>query len=332
MIDEQDPSAAQDAQPAAFAAQRLGPHVDVEAAGQVEQVVESSLEFHRGSIKRAGGDADNSFAVMNARTETRRSVVDAPGADQAQLDRHLDLLERGLGDLQLQVRRLQKLAAMGTMSAVLAHEFNNLLTPIVGYAQHALQQSDADRMRTALEKTLAHAQRAALLCAKVMGMACDDRMGPEPTPLRPLMEDTIACLGRDLEKDGIEARIDVDPGLVARVHAASLQQALFNLVLNARQALLGRRGRMEIAARRSPEGDLLIGVRDNGPGIRPEMIESIFEPFFTTRNRPDRPDRRGLGLGLTISRQLIEELGGRLTVESRYGHGAEFTIRLPAGE
>lgn len=248
------------------------------------------------------------------------------------VQKQLEQLESHFSDLQRQVQRLQRLAALGTMSAMLAHEFNNLMTPIVGYAQFALQRKDPAQMATALEKTLKHSRRAASLCEKVLGMASDQQMGPTPTPVRPLALDALECLGRDLEKDGIEVGIDVDESLTVRAVAASLQQVLFNLVINARQATLGKRGRLTISAARTEQNEIRICVSDSGQGIRPEHIDQVFEPFFTTKSRQDQPDRRGLGLGLTISRQLIEESGGRLTVESRYGHGATFSIWLPSAD
>lgn len=248
------------------------------------------------------------------------------------VQKQLDGLERHFVDLQRQIQRLQKFAAMGTMSAILAHEFNNLITPVIAYSEYALRANDAALMQSALDKTLKHARRAADLCRRILGMACDDQMGPVPTRLRPLVVDAVECLARDLEKDCIDVSIDVDDAMSARIHAASIQQVLFNLILNARQAMLGRRGRLVIRAECGSDDRILLHIADNGPGIKADVIEEIFEPFYTTKSRHDRPDRRGLGLGLTISRQLAEENGGTLTVQSRYGHGATFTLALPAAE
>jgi signal transduction histidine kinase len=232
--------------------------------------------------------------------------------------------------MQKQIHRLQKLAGLGTMSAILAHEFNNLLTPIIGYVQAAQQRDDPRFTATALEKTLAHARHAAGLCAKVLGMASDDTSAPIPTDLRPLVEDALECLGRDPLRDGIVVSIEVSPTLQARINPAAVRQVLFNLLLNARQAMLDRRGTLAITAQRAGDRLVRLSVRDSGPGIAPDLLPRIFEPFVTTKSRADRPDRAGLGLGLYVSRQLVEECGGKLTVESRPGHGATFTLWLPA--
>ncbi len=262
-----------------------------------------------------------------------RSPIDQKSARQAggDLEHQIDGLEHHLAGLQDQVQRLQRLASLGTVSAMLAHEFNNILTPIVSYAQYALKRDDHDLMRTALDKTLTNSRRMTELCERVLGLASDDSMGPRNVAIRPLAVDAAECLGRDLEKDNIELITDVPPDLPAHVHAGHLQQVLFNLVLNARQALLGRRGRLTISGRPTDDGRIVLTVSDNGPGIKAEDLDRVFEPFFTTKRQHDKPDRRGIGLGLPICQQLVEDMGGTITVESEPGRGAAFTLTIPAG-
>lgn len=261
-----------------------------------------------------------------------------PAADQStpqptgNVSRQIDDLEQHMASLHEQVHRLQRLASVGTVSTMLVHEINNIMTPIVSYTQYALQRDDADLTRTAMEKTLRQAKRLTGLCERVMGLAADDRMGPSDTLIRPLAGDAVECLGRALDKDDIELLIDVPDDLKARVHASSLQQVLFNLVLNARQAMLGRRGRLAISGTQTDARYVEIGVADTGPGIRPENLDRIFEPFYSTKINQAQSDRRGIGLGLTICRELIEEQGGTIAVRSEFGAGATFTLTLPATE
>lgn len=241
------------------------------------------------------------------------------------LEDHLDLLQR-------QVQHLQRLASLGTVSAMLAHEFNNGLTPIISYCQYAQQRDDVELMRTAVDKTLKSAQRLALLCRRVLGMAVDDQMGPTDTPILPLVSETLECLGRSLEKDNITLTIDVAEDLKARATPGSLQQVLFNLVINARQAMLDRAGGLTISAQPASDGVVKIEVRDSGPGIRADHLGKVFEPFFTTKDHEGETDRRGIGLGLHICKQLMEEQGGTIVVASRPGEGTTFTLTLPAAE
>ncbi len=253
-------------------------------------------------------------------------------AMQTDLVAHLDGLEQRMGLLQRQVEQLQRLATLGTISTMLAHEFNNILTPIVSYCGYALQRGDTDLLRTAVEKTHQNAQRMTRLCGKYLGMAVDDQMGPVDTLLHPLVSDAVECLGRDLDKDNIALTIDVPQDLKARATAGSLQQVLFNLVINARQAMLGRAGQLRIGAMRTDEGKVVIEIADNGPGIKPEHIECIFEPFFSTKGHENKRDRHGIGLGLHICRQLMEEQGGSIEVRSEFGKGATFILTLPASQ
>lgn len=247
------------------------------------------------------------------------------------LERQLDGLEDRLVDLHKQVQRLQRMASLGTISAILAHEFNNLLTPMLTYCQYALSRDDPDLIKTAVEKSHKNAKRLSMLCGKILGMASDQQMGPGDTRVKPLLCDAVECVGRDFEKDRIQVTIDAPDGLTASAHAGHLQQVLFNLVLNARQAMLDQPGRLSLRARRMDAGGVEITVADTGCGIRPDHLDRIFEPFFSTRDHERTSDRRGIGLGLHICRQLMEEQDGTITVESRPGHGATFTLTLPAG-
>ncbi len=253
-----------------------------------------------------------------------------PSQTNMDLERQLE----GLGDrlvlLQRQVEQLQRLASLGTVCAMVAHEFNNTLTPIISYCQYALQREDGEMMRTAVDKTLKNAGRLSLLCRRVLGMAADDQMGPTDTAILPLVTDAVECLGRDLEKDNITLTVEVAEDLKVRVTPGSLQQVLFNLIINARQAMADRSGSLRVSARPTGDDRVVIEVADSGPGIRPEHLDDIFEPFFTTRQHEERSDRRGIGLGLHICRQLMTEQEGAITVSSKPGEGATFTLTLPA--
>lgn len=262
--------------------------------------------------------------------EPRGIAADAEVGDPGLiLEQQLDSLERQMGNLQRQVQQLQRLAALGTVSAILAHEFNNILTPMLTYSQYALSQDDPAFLRTAVEKNHKHAKRLATLCGKILGMATNDQMGPIDTEIKPLLTDAVECVGRALDKDNIQITLDAPADLKARVHGGALQQVLFNLVLNARQAMLDQPGRLTLVALATEDGRVRITVSDTGCGIKPENLEKIFESFYTTKGHEDPLDRRGIGLGLYVSRQLIEEQDGEIAVESEPGRGTTFTITLP---
>jgi len=237
-------------------------------------------------------------------------------------------VERHLAELEVQVRQLQRQAALGTMSAMLAHEFNNLLTPLIGYCQYAQANPEPANLRKAVDKTVTAAARIKGLCERVMGLASDDAADGGPVALRTMVTDTLEGLGRELAKDRITTAIEIPPDL--RVGgAAGLQQVLLNLVINARQAMLGTGGSLILRASRRADGAVEIAVIDSGPGIAPENLERIFEPFFTTKRGESSIERQGMGLGLAVCRRIMSEMGGEIRVASEPGRGATFTLVVP---
>lgn len=252
--------------------------------------------------------------------------------DAYDLQAQLDLLAVQADQMKLQLRRAQKLASLGTTAAMIAHEFNNLFTPVVAYAQHAVDSGDVELMRKALTTTLTQARLMREMADRVIGMARQQDEGLRPVVLLQVAEHAVGCLCRDLGKDNIGLNLQIDPELKVRANDSMLTQVLFNLVLNARQAMLGRRGRLTIDATPFDDGMVEINVRDTGCGIPPEHLNQIFEPFFSTRQNASRPDQKGLGLGLSICREIIQELNGTITVDSKVDIGTTFTITIPRAE
>ncbi len=267
------------------------------------------------------------------------SVIPRPGGawnDAELLQAQIDQLARQFDLMKAQVRQAQKLASIGTTAAMIAHEFNNLLTPVVAYARQALDTEDPGLMRVALTKTLERTEVLRQMADRVVGFARNPEASIKAVPVRAVVENAIGCLGRDLARDNIVLNLQIDPGLAVRANESQLLQVFFNLVINARQAMLGRRGRLTIdaapAGLASGEPLVRISVRDTGCGITPENLPRVFEPFFSTKQHEDKAERRGLGLGLSISKDIIEEFGGEITVSSEPGAGTTFTVTLPRAE
>ncbi len=223
--------------------------------------------------------------------------------------------------------QLQRLSTMGTLTATVIHEVNNLLTPVISYAQLALTKPDDKALSDkAHRKAIEATERVSQLCSTLLGYARDDEDGIT-SDLRSVIESAIACLGRGLEKDGIELILDVPPIEVAMA-ASSLEQVLVNIVLNARKAMAEQGGTLTIRAHVNND-HIDLDISDTGPGIPPEVADRLFEPFVTYSTNPQLDEHKGTGLGLSVCRDLITAAGGRITADSQPNQGATFHLTLP---
>jgi len=259
------------------------------------------------------------------------SFPKAPRPDELahieQLLKHFEQLEAEFQQLRDGLTHSHRLATLGTIASMIAHEYNNILTPVISYAQLALADpDDADLMRKAVEKGLAGAERAARISSSVLGFTRETDK-KDTAHLPETIEEAISCLGRDLSKDGITLTVDVPDVLVA-ISPLNLQQVMLNLILNARRAM-NHGGQLRITGKQ--EGvHVRMQVSDTGPGIPAEIRDRLFEPFVT--RQADGIDTgsqgKGTGLGLCICRELIRGAGGQIEVESLPDEGATFHLTL----
>ncbi len=245
----------------------------------------------------------------------------------------LALLQQQIESLYEQLTESQRLATIGTIAAVIAHEFNNILTPVVSYSQYALQSAesatpDMDLIRKALTKSFAGSTKAGRICNSMLGLARgESSLGV--VSVQKLIDETLLVLARDPQKDGIALRVQIQPELNVYADPVQLEQVLLNLLINARQAILGKAGSISVKAQQLDTGEIRIQVADTGPGIPEKLLPKIFQPFFTTKGTTRRGEARGTGLGLAICREIIEHHKGRIEVESEMGKGTTFSIYLP---
>ncbi|NLX04598.1 MAG: hypothetical protein GXY33_05600, partial [Phycisphaerae bacterium] len=194
------------------------------------------------------------------------------------LEEKLQTLESCLNQLQDQLIRAQRLAALGTMAGMIAHEFNNLLTPVVSYAQFALKTEDHALWHKALTMAAQSGAKAADVAQQILGFARGATDQSEAS-IPDVVDSTLKSLVRDLSKDNIQLTLEVEPA-VATIPPHLLHQVLYNLVINARQAMLGKAGRLTIRSK-AADRQVSIEVADTGCGIDPEQLPRIFDPFFT---------------------------------------------------
>ncbi|MFC1677562.1 sensor histidine kinase [Planctomycetota bacterium] len=243
------------------------------------------------------------------------------------LHRNLKTQQLRNNKLQFQVGQMQALANIGTTTCMIAHEINNLLTPLTTYAELAINNPD-DKALTdkVLRKTAKNCQRASEVMQSILTVANGKSQNKKKTPLRKLVEEIFNCLCRDFSKDAITVKIDIPDDLWVHAVPVEIQQVLMNLILNARDAMLANGGTLTIKADQTKE-QIVIEVADTGCGIEPENLEKIFVPFFTTKSKEDS-QVSGSGLGLAFCKKIIDEHAGSITVDSPPSRGATFKITL----
>jgi len=234
---------------------------------------------------------------------------------------------REIKSLEEEVRRSEKLAAVGELAAGVAHEIRNPLSSIRGLAQflrHAL--AGRPKEREYAEIMVREVDRINRVVTDLLIIARPQEPDLAPTDLQELLDHTVGLLKADADQRGVEIRRAIPSELPEVVMDENqMTQALLNLVLNALQAVEAG-GTIEVGASvDAPDSRLNLWVEDDGPGIPPEQISKIFEPFFTTR-------AKGTGLGLPIVQRIVTHHRGEIRVESppkgRAG-GSRFTISIP---
>ena len=220
--------------------------------------------------------------------------------------------------------QLDRLAQAGVMAGGLAHDARNLLAGISGTCELALLRGDTGDSRETLTRINSLALQAAEAMSVFLTFARRGDVVPRPCRVADVAQDALKVLEPTIRKGRATVTLDIEDGLRVHGEKTLLLQALVNLVLNALKAIGPKPGRVVVRARR--EGALgSIEVVDNGPGIPADVLPKLFRPFGTTATEGE-----GTGLGLYITRRILEQQGGTIEVESVPGAGATFRIQLRA--
>ncbi len=229
---------------------------------------------------------------------------------------------------QEQLIQSEKLASLGQLISSIAHEINNPLTPILGYSQALLSQSDIDdKRRRSLEVIHGSAERVVKIIEKLLSFSRKYKPLRVYENVNYLLEQSLEFREYQLGLDNIEIVRDLDHRIPkTMVDPNQIQQVFTNIILNTEQAIAESRDRGRLTVRTSmKQGNLIeISLSDDGPGIPQHIVGKVFDPFFTTKE-----PGKGTGLGLSVSYGIIKEHGGEIQVFSKEGEGTTFVIELP---
>ena len=291
---------------------------------------ELGYQIEERSQDEVGGLA-HSFNSMSLQLRTANEEI----VDWAKtLEDRVEQKTKELNRAHDHVLHVEKMASIGKMAAVVAHEVNNPLSGILTYAKLLRKwvgtgQTEHEKREEAmqcLDLIASESRRCGDLIKNLLTLSRTAPMNLQSTDLHTVIDRCLLLVRPQLEQGGIEVQLKLAKDL-PRVPCdpAQIEQVLLILIMNAKDAM-PRGGNLWIETRLSnAEPVIEIQVRDDGAGIAPDVLAHIFEPFMTTKERG-----HGVGLGLAISRGIVERHKGRIEVESQLGRGTAFTITLPS--
>jgi two-component system, LuxR family, sensor kinase FixL len=267
-------------------------------------------------VTRIAGELTGEAGVVGA-------VMDITAAKRAG-----DELQRTQSDLA----RVTRATTMGQLAASIAHEINQPLTGVVTNGHtvlHWLNEGtlNLDKARTTAERMLRDGERASGVIRRIQGLLTKTPPQTGDIDINELIREVLDLLNTELRLREVVVQTELAPSLPAFPgDSVQLQQVLLNLVINGADAMSDVNGRSKtlvVGSREGSEGDGLVFVKDSGVGLDQETTDKIFSPFFTTK-------AKGMGMGLTICRSIIEAHGGRLWATPAEPHGALFQFTLPS--
>jgi PAS domain S-box-containing protein len=263
-------------------------------------------------------------------------VRDKSGAIKHYVSVKRDITRQSI--LKKQVQQAQKMQAIGTLAGGVAHDFNNILTAIMGFAELSqLQCRDNVLLQNNLKEIIRGADRAGKLISQILTFSRQTEKSVAALRMSIIIKEALKLLRASLPAN-IEIIQDIDDSLMVRVDPTQMHQVVMNLCTNAYQAIRGNRGWIKVGLKSvnvegregveignlSPGRYTCLTIEDNGVGISSEYMLRIFEPYFTTREKNE-----GTGLGLSVVHGIVTDHGGAVSVTSTVGKGSCFSVYLP---
>lgn len=268
------------------------------------------------------------YLVAHA-TQDKQGQLEYIGAVQDVTERRL--AEEALGQARSDLAHVTRVTSLGVLTASIAHEVNQPLSGIVTNASTCLRMLAADPpnvegARETAKRTIRDANRASELVTRLRALFSKKESTTEPVDLNEAAQEVIALSLSELQRNRVILRPKFADGLpVVAGDRVQLQQVILNLLKNASEAMRGvddRPRQLQIGTERGADGTVRLTVQDSGVGLDPHDMDRLFQAFYTTKND-------GMGIGLSVSRSIIERHHGRLWAEPNDGPGATFSFSVP---
>jgi signal transduction histidine kinase len=233
--------------------------------------------------------------------------------------------EHQLQLMNQQLVRSERLAGVGQVARGVGHEFGNILLRIVGKTDLALMETDVDKIKDHLKVVMTAAERASVIVRNLQSFS---RTEPhlQVSPVNAPMEEALSLINHELTKNSVELEKDFKPVHAVKIDPGAIGQVFLNLLINATHAM-PKGGKVKVTIENADSPDkkpgVAIRVKDTGTGIPPEVLPRIFDFAYTTKGD------RGSGLGLSVSKEIVEAHGGQILVKTEVGKGTEFTVWIP---
>lgn len=229
-------------------------------------------------------------------------------------------------ELEKKAELASRLATVGEMAAGIAHEINNPLTGVIGFAGLLKAKDLPDDVKKQVELINTGAERVANIVRRLLTYARQQKPQRTMVNINDILANTLELRAYAMQSNNIQVKCEFDSRLpFIAADASQIQQVFLNIILNAETEMRLAHGKGNLLVKtKLKERSIKITFRDDGPGISPENIQKVFDPFFTTREVG-----QGTGLGLSVCHGIVTEHGGRIYVESEMGKGATFFVELP---
>ncbi len=288
----------------------------------------------RDEVGELAGEFD---AMLDLLRERKQQIQDWAGQLEDKVESRTAELQHRNDELQHTIRALretreqlivaEKLAALGELTAGVAHEINNPTAVMLGNLDVLVDElgEAADPVRQEIDLVIEQIYRIKDIIDDLLHFARPDHYAADvfQVDVNEVVQQTLALVRHLRKKSHFEIELDLTARQQVQINPKELQQVLVNLVVNAIHALGQKEGVVRIATRDWGDEGVMISVRDNGQGMTQEQLGRIFNPFYSTKRQGN-----GTGLGLSVSYSMVRRYGGNITVESEPGRGSEFSVRL----